>query len=82
MAKNHIDNLSEEAEKGLRQKALEGMWPSFAPLGSEVKGDPSGGIGELAAGLAVWIIIELRECRRQNQWQSIACAPRVACAAE
>jgi site-specific DNA recombinase len=33
MAKNYIDNLSEEVKKGLRQKALEGMWPTFAPLG-------------------------------------------------
>jgi site-specific DNA recombinase len=33
MAKNYIDNLSEEVRKGLRQKALEGMWPTVAPLG-------------------------------------------------
>lgn len=33
MAKNYIDNLSEEVRKGLHQKAREGMWPSFAPLG-------------------------------------------------
>jgi len=33
MAKNYIDNLGEEASKGLRAKADEGMWPSFAPLG-------------------------------------------------
>ena len=33
MAKNYIDNLSEEARKGMQEKAEQGMWPSFAPLG-------------------------------------------------
>ena len=33
MAKNFIDNLSEEIRKGMREKAEEGMWPSRAPLG-------------------------------------------------
>ena len=33
MAKNYIDNLGEEVSKGLREKAEEGLWPSFAPLG-------------------------------------------------
>jgi Recombinase zinc beta ribbon domain/Recombinase len=33
MAKNYIDNLAEEAAKGLREKAEQGMWPSFSPLG-------------------------------------------------
>jgi site-specific DNA recombinase len=33
MAKNYCDNLSEETKKGQRQKALEGIWPSNAPLG-------------------------------------------------
>jgi site-specific DNA recombinase len=33
MAKNYIDNLSEEIRKGQREKAEEGGWPSFAPLG-------------------------------------------------
>ncbi len=33
MAKNYIDNLSEEAKKGLLQKAHEGYYPSYAPLG-------------------------------------------------
>ena len=33
MAKNYIDNLSEEVRKGLRQKASEGYWPTLAPLG-------------------------------------------------
>ena len=33
MAKNYIDNLSEEVKKGLRTKAAQGLFPSFAPLG-------------------------------------------------
>jgi site-specific DNA recombinase len=33
MAKNYIDNLSEEVQKGMRQKAEEGYWPSSAPVG-------------------------------------------------
>ena len=33
MAKNYVDNLSEEVRKGLHQKAQCGIWPSFAPLG-------------------------------------------------
>ena len=33
MAKNYIDNLSEETKKGMLEKARQGMWPSCAPLG-------------------------------------------------
>ncbi len=33
MAKNYVDNLSEETSKGMREKAEQGIWPSFAPLG-------------------------------------------------
>src|SRR6202521_412006 len=33
MAKNYIDNLSEEARKGMQEKAEQGLWPSNAPLG-------------------------------------------------
>ena len=33
MAKNYIDNLSEETRKGMLEKAAQGLWPSFAPLG-------------------------------------------------
>jgi site-specific DNA recombinase len=42
MAKNYIDNLSEEVRKGLHQKAREGMWPSFAPLGYTNVDGPDG----------------------------------------
>ena len=33
MAKNYVDNLSEEVKKGLREKAEQGHWPSAAPVG-------------------------------------------------
>ena len=33
MAKNYIDNLREEVQKGLRTKAAQGLFPSYAPLG-------------------------------------------------
>ena len=33
MAKNYIDNLSEEVRKGMQEKADQGHWPSVAPVG-------------------------------------------------
>ena len=33
MAKNYIDNLSEESRKGMLEKAEQGLYPSLAPLG-------------------------------------------------
>ena len=33
MAKNFVDNLSEETSKGMAEKAAQGTWPSYAPLG-------------------------------------------------
>ena len=33
MAKNFIDNLSEETRKGMMEKASQGIWPSYAPIG-------------------------------------------------
>jgi site-specific DNA recombinase len=33
MAKNYIDNLAEETEKGMLEKARQGYWPSTAPIG-------------------------------------------------
>ncbi|MFC1807974.1 recombinase family protein [Candidatus Omnitrophota bacterium] len=33
MAKNYIDNLSEETRKGMLEKAEQGYYPSFAPFG-------------------------------------------------
>jgi site-specific DNA recombinase len=42
MAKNYIDNLSEETRKGMLEKAEQGIWPSFAPLGYRNVIDASG----------------------------------------
>lgn len=33
MAKNYVDNLSEETRKGMTEKAEQGIWPSCAPMG-------------------------------------------------
>lgn len=33
MAKNYIDNLSEEVRKGMREKAEQGYWPTVAHVG-------------------------------------------------
>jgi DNA invertase Pin-like site-specific DNA recombinase len=33
MAKNYIDNLSEETRNGMLEKARQGLWPSYAPPG-------------------------------------------------
>ena len=33
MAKNYVDNLSEEVKKGLLEKAAQGHWPTVAPVG-------------------------------------------------
>jgi site-specific DNA recombinase len=33
MAKNYIDNLSEETRKGMLEKAEQGIWPTVAPIG-------------------------------------------------
>jgi len=42
VAKNHVDNLSEEVKKGLRTKAAQRLWPSFAPLGYLNAAGPDG----------------------------------------
>ncbi len=42
MAKNYIDNLSEEARKGMQEKAEQGIWPTKAPLGYRNVAGPNG----------------------------------------
>src|ERR1700749_688803 len=42
MAKNYIDNLSEEARKGMQEKAEQGLWPTIAPLGYKNQLGPEG----------------------------------------
>jgi DNA invertase Pin-like site-specific DNA recombinase len=59
MAKNYIDNLSEEVRKGMREKAAQGHWPTVAPVGYQnnletkrIEVDPSR--GPLVAKLFEW----------------------------
>src|ERR1700682_2419213 len=42
MAKNYIDNLSEEARKGMQEKAEQGIWPTMTPLGYRNVTGPDG----------------------------------------
>ncbi len=42
MAKNYIDNLSEEARKGMQEKAEQGIWPTKCPLGYRNIAGPDG----------------------------------------
>jgi site-specific DNA recombinase len=42
MAKNYIDNLSEEARKGMQEKAEQGIWPTKCPLGYRNVTEPDG----------------------------------------
>jgi DNA invertase Pin-like site-specific DNA recombinase len=42
MAKNYIDNLSEEARKGMQEKAEQGIWPTKSPLGYRNVAGPDG----------------------------------------
>src|SRR5438094_498482 len=42
MAKNYIDNLSEETQKGLREKAEQGLYPSWGPIGYRNADGPNG----------------------------------------
>src|SRR5580704_513848 len=62
MAKNYIDNLSEEVRKGLHTKAAQGLWPSFAALGYVNTDGPDGKriivpdpvLGPMTANLFLW----------------------------
>ena len=42
MAKNYLDNLSEEARKGMQEKAEQGIWPTKTPLGYRNITGPNG----------------------------------------
>jgi site-specific DNA recombinase len=62
MAKNYIDNLSEEARKGMQEKTEQGLWPTIAPLGYRNVLGPEGKkiieieptIGPVIANLFAW----------------------------
>src|SRR6476620_4317647 len=76
MAKNYIDNLSEEARKGMQEKAEQGIWPTKTPLGYRnitgpdskkiIAADPD--VAPLIAKLFEWYSrgdISLREAARK-----------------
>ena len=64
MAKNYIDNLSEEARKGMQEKAEQGIWPTIAPLGYRNVGgidgkkiiEPDPGTAPIIARLFEWYV--------------------------
>jgi site-specific DNA recombinase len=83
MAKNYIDNLSEEARKGMQEKAEQGIWPTKCPLGyRNVSGsdgkkiiatDPA--IAPLIAKLFEWYArgdISLKEAARKAHAAGLA----------
>src|ERR1700678_1905606 len=76
MAKNYIDNLSEEACKGMTEKAEQGIWPTKTPLGYKNVNGPDGrkiivvdvALAPIAARLFDWYArgeISLREAARK-----------------
>jgi site-specific DNA recombinase len=76
MAKNYIDNLSEEARKGMQEKAEQGLWPTKTPLGYRNVTGPDGkkviatdpAIAPLIAKLFHWYArgdISLKEAARK-----------------
>ena len=64
MAKNYIDNLSEEARKGMQEKAEQGIWPTKTPLGYRNVTGPDGdhctGSGERSAYYAAVRVVRYR----------------------
>jgi len=76
MAKNYIDNLSEEARKGMQEKAEQGIWPTKTPLGYRNITGPDGkkiivtdpAVAPLIAKLFEWYArgdISLKEAARR-----------------
>jgi DNA invertase Pin-like site-specific DNA recombinase len=83
MAKNYIDNLSEEARKGMQEKAEQGIWPTKCPLGYRnvsgsdgkkiIAADPA--IAPLIAKLFEWYArgdISLKEATRKAHAAGLA----------
>src|SRR5215471_10384814 len=83
MAKNYIDNLSEEARKGMQEKAEQGIWPTKCPLGYRnvsgsdgkkiIAADPA--IARLIAKLFEWYArgdISLKEAARMAHASGLA----------
>src|SRR6516162_5955394 len=78
MAKNYIDNLSEEARKGMQEKAEQGIWPTKTPLGYRNITGPDGKkiiaidptLSPIVAKLFEWYArgdISLKEVARKAQ---------------
>ena len=73
MAKNYIDNLSEEARKGMQEKAEQGIWPTKTPLGYRNVTGPDGKkiiviVAPLIAKLFEWYArgdVSLKEAARK-----------------
>jgi site-specific DNA recombinase len=83
MAKNYIDNLSEEARKGMQEKAEQGIWPTKCPLGYRNVTGPDGkkviatdpAIAPLIAKLFEWYAcgdISLKEAARKAHAAGLA----------
>jgi site-specific DNA recombinase len=83
MAKNYIDNLSEEARKGMQEKAEQGIWPTKTPLGYRNVTGPDGkkiiatdeAIAPMIAKLFEWYArgdISLKEAARKAHAAGLA----------
>ncbi len=88
MAKNYIDNLSEEARKGMQEKAEQGIWPTKTPLGYRNITGPDGkkiiatdpAVAPMIAKLFEWYArgdISLKEARKRRRRRASS-IPRAA----
>src|SRR5262249_58201597 len=89
MAKNYIDNLSEEARKGMQEKAEQGIWPTKTPLGYRNITGPDGkkiiavdpALAPIVARLFEWYArgdISLKEAARKAHAAGLVFAKRGA----
>jgi site-specific DNA recombinase len=85
MAKNYIDNLSEEARKGMQEKAEQGIWPTKTPLGYRNIIGPDGkkiiavdtAVAPVVVKLFDWYAsggISLKEAAKKVQAAGLVCA--------
>ena len=82
MAKNYIDNLSEEARKGMQEKAEQGIWPTKTPLGYRNITGPEGkkviaadpAVAPIVSKLFEWYArgdLSLKEAAKKAQAQGL-----------
>ena len=82
MAKNYIDNLSEEARKGMQEKAEQGIWPTKTPLGYRNITGPNGkkiiaadpAVAPIVSKLFEWYArgdLSLKEAAKKAQAQGL-----------